>query len=288
MKTPFFIALAMALPFAQSAQAEDHHDRSRGRNAPAQTQQAPAQAPRRPVVRAQNSGARYSQGSSVQRFNPSYPPHRISTATRTTPHHSTTTRTAPHRAADTSRIYDRPVVNRATSDRIKANNGRFRDRGREDNVATRNHSVAQKDRTARNNRDHRNYDRNSYNRARHRWVRTYHNRDWWRSHYNTTFVLFGGGYYYWDAGYWFPAYGYDPYYSTYTYDEPIYGYNDLAPGEVLENVQIALRDAGYYNGAIDGLIGPQTRAALRAFQRDNGLIVTEAVDEPTLAALGLT
>ncbi|MGI9086718.1 MAG: peptidoglycan-binding domain-containing protein [Chthoniobacterales bacterium] len=38
---------------------------------------------------------------------------------------------------------------------------------------------------------------------------------------------------------------------------------------------------------MDGLIGPQTRAALAAYQRDNGLVITEAVDEPTLVTLGL-
>jgi peptidoglycan hydrolase-like protein with peptidoglycan-binding domain len=48
-----------------------------------------------------------------------------------------------------------------------------------------------------------------------------------------------------------------------------------------------LRDQGYYPGAIDGLIGAQTRAALSSFQRDRGLIITSAVDEATLVALGL-
>jgi hypothetical protein len=140
----------------------------------------------------------------------------------------------------------------------------------------------------RSNRgSNRDFNRNSFAVARGNVVRTPHNRDWWRRHYHTTFVLFGGGYYYWWNNYWYPAYGYDPYYNNYIYSEPIYGYNNLAPGQVLENVQLALRDQGYYSGAIDGLIGPQTRAALAAFQRDHGLIVTAAVDEPTLVTLGL-
>jgi peptidoglycan hydrolase-like protein with peptidoglycan-binding domain len=99
--------------------------------------------------------------------------------------------------------------------------------------------------------------------------------------------LFGGGYYYWWDGYWYPALGYDPYYSTYGYYEPIYGYNNLAPGQVIENVQIALRNQGYYHGAIDGSIGPRTRDALARYQRDHGLLVTSAIDQPTLATLGL-
>ena len=128
----------------------------------------------------------------------------------------------------------------------------------------------------------------SYDEARrnfHRGVRR--DRSWYTSNYSR-FALFGGGYYYWDRGYWYPAYGYDSAYSTYRFDEPIYGYNSLEPGQVLVNVQRQLRRAGYYHGAIDGLIGPQTRAALARFQAQNGLYVTRAVDGPTLAALGLT
>ena len=133
----------------------------------------------------------------------------------------------------------------------------------------------------------RHVDRNSFTVARSRWVRGHHDRSWWRSHYNTRFVLFGGGYYYWNLGYWYPAFGYSPFYNNYAYSEPIYGYNNLDPGQVIQNVQLALRDQGYYPGAIDGLIGTQTRAALSAFQRDRGLIITSAVDEPTLVALDL-
>ncbi|MEP6685261.1 MAG: peptidoglycan-binding protein [Verrucomicrobiota bacterium] len=115
----------------------------------------------------------------------------------------------------------------------------------------------------------------------------YHHRDWWRNHYGTNIVLFGGGYYYLDSGYWYPAYGYDPIYSSYEYDGPIYGYNNLPPGEVVTNVQSALQEQGYYEGEIDGSIGPLTRSALRRYQRDNGLEITAAIDEPTLASLGL-
>ena len=39
------------------------------------------------------------------------------------------------------------------------------------------------------------------------------------------------------------------------------------------NIQQALKNAGYYNGAVDGKIGPATRAALRDFQSANGLSV---------------
>lgn len=130
--------------------------------------------------------------------------------------------------------------------------------------------------------------RDSFAVARTRVVRVAHPAWWWRGHYpHTTFVLFGGGYYYWWGGYWYPAYGYSPIYNSYTYSEPIYGYNNLEPGQVIENVQVALQDQGYYPGSIDGLVGTQTRSALAAYQRDHGLVVTSAIDEPTLVTLGL-
>jgi Putative peptidoglycan binding domain len=131
-------------------------------------------------------------------------------------------------------------------------------------------------------------DRNSFAVANSHVIRVRHPRAWWVARFpNTRFVLFGGGYYYWWNGYWYPAYGYSPYYSTYLYDGPIYGYNNYAPGQVTENVQMALRTQGYYHGAIDGLIGPQTRSALAQYQRSNGLVVTAAIDQPTLVTLGL-
>jgi hypothetical protein len=126
----------------------------------------------------------------------------------------------------------------------------------------------------------------SIDEARRYWNRERRDRDWWRSRYNR-FALFGGGYYYWDRGYWYPAYGYDPRYSTYVYDEPIYGYNYMEPRQVMIRVQRELRREGYYHGAIDGLIGPMTRSALARFQADAGLRVTRRIDGPTLAALGV-
>lgn len=37
------------------------------------------------------------------------------------------------------------------------------------------------------------------------------------------------------------------------------------------DIQKALKSAGYYSGSVDGKIGPDSREALRSFQRDNGL-----------------
>lgn len=47
------------------------------------------------------------------------------------------------------------------------------------------------------------------------------------------------------------------------------------------SIQEALKNAGYYNGAIDGKIGPNTRKAIRAFQKDNGLTVDGVVGRGT-------
>ena len=102
-----------------------------------------------------------------------------------------------------------------------------------------------------------------------------------------TIVFVNTGYYYLDAGYWYPAYGYDPAYDYYDYDGPIYTYGDLLPDQVIANVQSALQEAGYYAGPITGSLNPATRAAISNFQRDYGLIITGAIDEPTVQSLEL-
>ncbi|HEX4667479.1 MAG TPA: peptidoglycan-binding protein [Chthoniobacterales bacterium] len=113
----------------------------------------------------------------------------------------------------------------------------------------------------------------------------HHNRDWWRHHCDI-FVLVGGGFWAWDAGWWYPAWGYNPVYSNYAFDEPVYGYEDLSPDDVMANVQAALQELGYYLDEVDGVLGPTTRAALENYQSDYGLAVTGIIDRETLASLG--
>jgi Putative peptidoglycan binding domain len=115
----------------------------------------------------------------------------------------------------------------------------------------------------------------------------WHDQGWWRAHH-TRIILIGGGWYFWNAGFWYPAWGYDPAVAYYPYDGPIYAYHNLPPDQVIANVQSALQEQGYYQGEVDGLLGPLTRAALADYQRDYGLYTTAAIDEPTLDALGLT
>lgn len=45
------------------------------------------------------------------------------------------------------------------------------------------------------------------------------------------------------------------------------------------SVQQALADLGYYNGPLDGIIGPMSRLAIANFQADNGLEPTGIIDE---------
>src|SRR6266513_2913965 len=112
-------------------------------------------------------------------------------------------------------------------------------------------------------------------------------RSSWRSNYNNRVVFVYGGWYAWNAGYWIPAWGYAPN-EYYAYDGPIYGYNNLPPDQVIANVQTALQEQGYNPGGVDGLLGPQTRAAIADYQRANGLAETAAIDQPTLQSLGMT
>jgi Putative peptidoglycan binding domain len=115
----------------------------------------------------------------------------------------------------------------------------------------------------------------------------WHDQGWWNSNYNRI-VLISGGWYFWNAGYWYPAWGYDSAYAYYPYDGPIYAYNNLPPDQVIANVQSTLHAQGYYHGAVDGALGPVTRAALGNYQRDHNLYTTSAIDEPTLESLGLS
>ena len=115
----------------------------------------------------------------------------------------------------------------------------------------------------------------------------WHDQGWYRSRYNRV-ELIGGGYYFWNAGYWYPAWGYSPSAQYYAYDGPIYvGHRAEPPDKVIADVQAVLQEMGYYKGEVDGLLGPLTREALTAYQADNGLTTTAAIDQPTLDSLDM-
>lgn len=51
------------------------------------------------------------------------------------------------------------------------------------------------------------------------------------------------------------------------------------------SIQTALKNAGYYQGNVDGKIGQQTRQAIKAFQQDNGLSADGVVGRGTWTKL---
>src|SRR6476620_5606103 len=115
----------------------------------------------------------------------------------------------------------------------------------------------------------------------------WHDQNWWRGHYGNNITFVFGSPYYWNAGYWFPAWGYTPN-AYYAWDGPIYAHNRLPPDQVIANAQAALQQQGYYHGEVDGLIGPLTRGAIADYQRDHGLYTTSTIDQPPLQSLGLS
>ena len=52
-------------------------------------------------------------------------------------------------------------------------------------------------------------------------------------------------------------------------------------------VQKSLKDKGLYNGPIDGLLGPQSRAGIREYQKSEKLPVTGRLDADTAGKLGV-
>ncbi len=93
--------------------------------------------------------------------------------------------------------------------------------------------------------------------------------------YGTSWGYYPYSYY---GGY--PYTGYNNYYSYYT---PTYGYN----ASLVAAVQRRLGELGYYHGAVDGVVGPQTRGAIAAFEGRNGLVVDGRISRPLLDTLRL-
>ena len=60
-----------------------------------------------------------------------------------------------------------------------------------------------------------------------------------------------------------------------------------ATGSTVLTIQQKLKRWGYYKGSVDGIFGSQTKAAVRYFQRKNGLKVDGIVGPATLKALGM-
>lgn len=61
----------------------------------------------------------------------------------------------------------------------------------------------------------------------------------------------------------------------------------LEPLHVAKGYQGRLRNLGYAVGPVDGKVGPRTRAAIRAFQKDEALQESARMNDETLRALGV-
>lgn len=59
-------------------------------------------------------------------------------------------------------------------------------------------------------------------------------------------------------------------------------------GSLVKTVQQKLKNWGYYTGMVDGIYGSKTVAAVKYFQRTNGLTADGIVGSKTAAALGIT
>jgi peptidoglycan hydrolase-like protein with peptidoglycan-binding domain len=55
----------------------------------------------------------------------------------------------------------------------------------------------------------------------------------------------------------------------------------------ITKVQESLRDKGYYHADVDGVLGPQTREAIRQYQKSENLPVTGRLDGETAGKLGV-
>jgi peptidoglycan hydrolase-like protein with peptidoglycan-binding domain len=64
------------------------------------------------------------------------------------------------------------------------------------------------------------------------------------------------------------------------------GASSMSPS-MIKQVQQKLKQQGHDVGAVDGMWGPKTQAALREFQQQQGMQASGELDQETLAALGV-
>jgi putative peptidoglycan binding protein len=129
---------------------------------------------------------------------------------------------------------------------------------------------------------------------------------WWHGHrcrfVNGSWFIFDFGFYpWWPYGYpgyyaydYYP-YGYAPggYYDPGVYegeeysDQNSYELPDQNADSIIAAAQEQLSREGYYRGAIDAVISPETRRAIARYQGNHGLRVTGYLTTETLQALGM-
>jgi hypothetical protein len=107
-------------------------------------------------------------------------------------------------------------------------------------------------------------------------------RDRFHHRHFDEFVFFGDfgdpffyPYYYGYYPYGYYPYGYYPYaYGYDSYDQPVYQGVAAGRGSSVRQIQLRLARAGYYRGPVDGVMGPRTRYAIRAYERSHNSRVT--------------
>jgi len=108
-----------------------------------------------------------------------------------------------------------------------------------------------------------------------------HNHNHFHHHEDEDFIFIGSfGFPWWWGWGWGPWWGWGGYpYGYYGYGDPYgygYGYGSSygqygeASHSRVAELQRRLARAGYYHGSIDGVLGPQTRRAIRAYAADHG------------------
>jgi hypothetical protein len=125
-------------------------------------------------------------------------------------------------------------------------------------------------------------------------------RDWDHAHFhnwnNHRWHWRNGNWVIFDASpYYYSDYGYDYAPDNYDYGAGSYDYGTEStpsgyaqqPYSTVSDVQSRLAQEGYYSGVIDGMIGPETRQAVSAYQHDHNLPVTGGISADVLNQLGL-
>lgn len=64
-------------------------------------------------------------------------------------------------------------------------------------------------------------------------------------------------------------------------------YKQGSTGTVVKTIQTKLKNWGYYTGSVDGIFGSKTTAAVKYFQKKNGLTADGIVGSKTAAAMGI-
>ena len=112
----------------------------------------------------------------------------------------------------------------------------------------------------------------------------WHNGNWHHHHHGR--VVFVGGF-----GYPFGYPWYDPFYypyGYYDYDRPtVYEGTAANDDGLVVQVQQRLARAGFYRGSVDGVMGPETRRAIRAYERSHNLRVDGALDDRLLDTMNI-